>query len=84
MFAMNTERTITLLPLCTPIQCWEEKEHTLIQCQKMKVDCEIYKEKISALQTQVAELQKERDQVTTDLTSKKKILFNVRGNDLPD
>ncbi|XP_066472306.1 caspase recruitment domain-containing protein 14 [Tiliqua scincoides] len=43
-------------------QCWEEKEHTLIQCQKMKVDCEIYKEKISALQTQVAELQKERDQ----------------------
>lgn len=43
-------------------QCVEEKEHTLLQCQKMKVDCEIYKEKISALQTQLAELQKERDQ----------------------
>ncbi|CAM5102237.1 unnamed protein product [Natator depressus] len=41
---------------------WEEKEHTLIECHKMKVDCEIYKEKISALQMQVAELQKERDQ----------------------
>uniref|UniRef100_A0A452HDB6 CARD domain-containing protein n=1 Tax=Gopherus agassizii TaxID=38772 RepID=A0A452HDB6_9SAUR len=41
---------------------WEEKEHTLIECHKMKVDCEIYKEKISALQGQVAELQKERDQ----------------------
>uniref|UniRef100_A0A8C3FUM9 Caspase recruitment domain family member 14 n=1 Tax=Chrysemys picta bellii TaxID=8478 RepID=A0A8C3FUM9_CHRPI len=43
-------------------QYWEEKEHTLIECHKMKVDCEIYKEKISALQGQVAELQKERDQ----------------------
>ncbi|XP_062979265.1 caspase recruitment domain-containing protein 14 isoform X3 [Elgaria multicarinata webbii] len=43
-------------------QCWEEKEHTLIECQKMKVDCEIYKEKISALQAQVADLQRERDQ----------------------
>uniref|UniRef100_UPI00109F4FE3 caspase recruitment domain-containing protein 14-like n=1 Tax=Podarcis muralis TaxID=64176 RepID=UPI00109F4FE3 len=43
-------------------QCWEEKEHTLIQCQRMKVDCEIYKDKISALQAQVADLQKERDQ----------------------
>lgn len=29
----------------------------------MRVDCEIYKEKISAFQAQVAELQKERDQV---------------------
>ncbi|XP_050777019.1 caspase recruitment domain-containing protein 14 isoform X5 [Gopherus flavomarginatus] len=43
-------------------QYWEEKEHTLMECHKMKVDCEIYKEKISALQGQVAELQKERDQ----------------------
>ncbi|XP_067403318.1 caspase recruitment domain-containing protein 14-like isoform X2 [Emydura macquarii macquarii] len=43
-------------------QYWEEKEHTLIECHKMKVDCEIYKEKISAFQVQVAELQKERDQ----------------------
>uniref|UniRef100_A0A803TFD4 Caspase recruitment domain family member 14 n=1 Tax=Anolis carolinensis TaxID=28377 RepID=A0A803TFD4_ANOCA len=43
-------------------KCWEEKEHTLIECQRMKVDCEIYKEKISALQAQVADLQKERDQ----------------------
>ncbi|XP_039356780.1 caspase recruitment domain-containing protein 14 isoform X5 [Mauremys reevesii] len=43
-------------------QYWEEKEHTLIECHKMKVECEIYKEKISALQGQVAELQKERDQ----------------------
>ncbi|XP_026523051.1 caspase recruitment domain-containing protein 14 isoform X1 [Notechis scutatus] len=43
-------------------QCWEEKENTLIECQKMKVDCEIYKEQISALQAQIADLQKERDQ----------------------
>ncbi|XP_044272856.1 caspase recruitment domain-containing protein 14 [Varanus komodoensis] len=43
-------------------QCWEEKEHTLIECRKMKMDCEIYKEKISALQAQIADLQKERDQ----------------------
>ncbi|KAM6468549.1 caspase recruitment domain-containing protein 14 isoform 2-T2 [Liasis olivaceus] len=43
-------------------QCWEEKENTLIECQKMKVDCEIYKEKISALQAQIDDLQKERDQ----------------------
>uniref|UniRef100_A0A7M4FJB2 Caspase recruitment domain family member 14 n=1 Tax=Crocodylus porosus TaxID=8502 RepID=A0A7M4FJB2_CROPO len=43
-------------------QYWEEKEHTLFECQKMRVDCEIYKEKISAFQAQVAELQKERDQ----------------------
>lgn len=71
-----------MLPLCIPIQCVEEKEHTLLQCQKMKVDCEIYKEKISALQTQLAELQKERDQVTRDLTSKTKILFNSRGEQI--
>ncbi|KAH0629373.1 hypothetical protein JD844_011407 [Phrynosoma platyrhinos] len=43
-------------------KCWEEKEHTLMACQRMKVDCEIYKEKINALQAQVADLQKERDQ----------------------
>ncbi|XP_075760231.1 caspase recruitment domain-containing protein 14 isoform X2 [Pelodiscus sinensis] len=43
-------------------QCWEEREHTLIACHRMKVDCEIYKEKIGAFQEQVAELQKERDQ----------------------
>ncbi|XP_039201826.1 caspase recruitment domain-containing protein 14 isoform X3 [Crotalus tigris] len=45
-------------------QCWEEKENTLIECQKMKVDCEIYKEQISTLQAQIADLQKERDQVS--------------------
>lgn len=44
-------------------QFWEEKEQTLLQFQKTKVDCEIYKEKVTALQSQVAELQKERDQV---------------------
>ncbi|KAB0366947.1 hypothetical protein FD755_020271 [Muntiacus reevesi] len=43
-------------------QYWEEKEQTLLQFQKTKVDCEIYKEKMTALQSQVAELQKERDQ----------------------
>ncbi|KFV85280.1 Caspase recruitment domain-containing protein 14, partial [Struthio camelus australis] len=43
-------------------QCREEKEHMLIECQKVKVDCEIYKEKICSFQAQVAELQKERDQ----------------------
>ncbi|XP_053515991.1 caspase recruitment domain-containing protein 14 [Artibeus jamaicensis] len=43
-------------------QYWEEKEQTLLQFQKTKVDCEIYKEKMAALQSQLAELQKERDQ----------------------
>ncbi|KAM5216848.1 caspase recruitment domain-containing protein 14 isoform 3-T7 [Hipposideros larvatus] len=43
-------------------QYWEEKEQTLLQFQKTKVDCEIYKEKMNALQSQVVELQKERDQ----------------------
>ncbi|KAG8507494.1 Caspase recruitment domain-containing protein 14 [Galemys pyrenaicus] len=43
-------------------QYWEEKEQTLLQFQKAKVDCEIYKEKMSTLQSQVAELQRERDQ----------------------
>ncbi|KAI5277302.1 Caspase Recruitment Domain-Containing Protein 14 [Manis pentadactyla] len=43
-------------------QYWEEKEHTLLQFQKTKVDCEIYKEKMGTLQSQVVELQKERDQ----------------------
>nr|XP_056717772.1 caspase recruitment domain-containing protein 14 [Euleptes europaea] len=43
-------------------QCWEERQHTLIECQRMKVDCEIYKEKISALQAQVDDLRRERDQ----------------------
>ncbi|XP_054449055.1 caspase recruitment domain-containing protein 14 [Pteronotus mesoamericanus] len=43
-------------------QYWEEKEETLLQFQKSKVDCEIYREKTAALQSQVAELQKERDQ----------------------
>ena len=45
------------------VQYWEEKEQTLLQFQKTKVDCEIYKEKMNALQSQVVELQKERDQV---------------------
>lgn len=45
------------------VQYWEEKEQTLLQFQKTKVDCEIYREKMNALQSQVAELRKERDQV---------------------
>ncbi|XP_006886392.1 PREDICTED: caspase recruitment domain-containing protein 14 [Elephantulus edwardii] len=43
-------------------QYWEEKEKTLLQFQKTKVDCEMYKEKMSALQSQVVELRSERDQ----------------------
>uniref|UniRef100_A0A8D0H8Q8 Caspase recruitment domain family member 14 n=1 Tax=Sphenodon punctatus TaxID=8508 RepID=A0A8D0H8Q8_SPHPU len=43
-------------------QYWEEKEHTLMECQKVQMECELYKEKICAFQVQVAELQKERDQ----------------------
>ncbi|KAM4843418.1 caspase recruitment domain-containing protein 14 [Thomomys bottae] len=43
-------------------QYLEEKEQTLLQFQKTQVDCELYREKMSALQSQVAELQKERDQ----------------------
>ncbi|XP_038597974.1 LOW QUALITY PROTEIN: caspase recruitment domain-containing protein 14 [Tachyglossus aculeatus] len=43
-------------------QYWEEKEKTLLEFRKTKVDCEIYKEKMNALQSQVMELQKERDQ----------------------
>ncbi|XP_074116449.1 caspase recruitment domain-containing protein 14 [Sminthopsis crassicaudata] len=43
-------------------QYLEEKEQTLFQFQKIKVDFEIYKEKMNALQSQVVELQKERDQ----------------------
>ncbi|KAM8999000.1 caspase recruitment domain-containing protein 14 isoform 2-T2 [Sarcophilus harrisii] len=43
-------------------QYMEEKEQTLFQFQKIKVDFEIYKEKMNALQSQVVELQKERDQ----------------------
>lgn len=49
--------------LFSSVQYWEEKEQTLLQFQKTKVDCEIYKEKMNALQSQVVELQKERDQV---------------------
>lgn len=51
------------LCLSPSVQYWEEKEHTLLQFQKTKVDCEIYKEKMGTLQSQVVELQKERDQV---------------------
>ncbi|XP_068932197.1 caspase recruitment domain-containing protein 14 isoform X2 [Petaurus breviceps papuanus] len=43
-------------------QYLEEKEKTLFQLQKIKVDFELYKEKMNALQSQVVELQKERDQ----------------------
>uniref|UniRef100_F7G3D4 Caspase recruitment domain family member 14 n=1 Tax=Monodelphis domestica TaxID=13616 RepID=F7G3D4_MONDO len=43
-------------------QYLEEKEKTFFQFQKIKVDFEIYKEKTNALQCQVVELQKERDQ----------------------
>ncbi|XP_023443691.2 caspase recruitment domain-containing protein 14 isoform X2 [Dasypus novemcinctus] len=43
-------------------QYWKEKEETLLQFQKTRLDCEIYKEKMNTLQSQVAQLQKERDQ----------------------
>ncbi|XP_049624636.1 caspase recruitment domain-containing protein 14 [Suncus etruscus] len=43
-------------------QCWEEKEQALLQFRKVQVDCEIYRGQASALQGQVAELRKERDQ----------------------
>ncbi|XP_055448029.1 caspase recruitment domain-containing protein 14 isoform X2 [Psammomys obesus] len=43
-------------------QYWEEKEQTLLQFRKTQVDCELYREKMTTLQGQVAELQKERDQ----------------------
>lgn len=46
-------------------QYWEEKEQTLLQFRKTQVDCELYKEKMTMLQGQVAELQKERDQAYT-------------------
>ncbi|XP_035314456.1 caspase recruitment domain-containing protein 14 isoform X1 [Cricetulus griseus] len=46
-------------------QYWEEKEQTLLQFRKTQVDCELYREKITTLQGQVAELQKERDQAYT-------------------
>ncbi|XP_078510191.1 caspase recruitment domain-containing protein 14 [Lissotriton helveticus] len=40
----------------------EEKEALRIENQKKEVDCNLFKEKITALQIQVDELQKERDQ----------------------
>ncbi|KAF3817177.1 hypothetical protein GH733_011577 [Mirounga leonina] len=43
-------------------QYWEEKEQTLLQFQRTKVDCDLYKEKVNALQSQLLQLQKERDQ----------------------
>lgn len=46
-----------------PSSTGKRRKQTLLQFQKTKVDCEIYKEKMNALQSQVAELQKERDQV---------------------
>ncbi|KAL1779553.1 caspase recruitment domain-containing protein 14 isoform X1 [Sigmodon hispidus] len=46
-------------------QYWEEKEQTLLQFRKTQVDCELYREKMTMLQGQVAELQKERDQAYT-------------------
>lgn len=46
-----------------PSQYWEEKEQTLLQFQRTKVDCDIYKDKVDALQSQLHQLQKERDQV---------------------
>lgn len=59
-----TVRAADLHGLFVPsVQYWEEKEQTLFQFQKTKVDCEIYKEKMNALQSQVVELQKERDKV---------------------
>ena len=50
--------------ICPHVQYWEEKEQTLLQFQKTQVDCELYREKMTTLQDQVAELQKERDQVS--------------------
>lgn len=49
--------------LFVPGQFWEEKEQTLLQFQRTKVDCDIYKERVTALQSQLLQLQKERDQV---------------------
>ncbi|XP_036050533.1 caspase recruitment domain-containing protein 14 [Onychomys torridus] len=46
-------------------QYWEEREQTLLQFRKTQVDCELYREKMTTLQGQVAELQKERDQAYT-------------------
>ncbi|KAM8784463.1 LOW QUALITY PROTEIN: caspase recruitment domain-containing protein 14 [Rhynchonycteris naso] len=40
----------------------EEKEQTLLQFHKTKVDCEIYRESVTALQSQVVKLQKEQNQ----------------------
>ncbi|XP_072339592.1 caspase recruitment domain-containing protein 14 isoform X2 [Scyliorhinus torazame] len=39
----------------------DEKENMLVECATLKIDCDMYKDKITSLQTQVLELQKERD-----------------------
>lgn len=46
--------------LSVPRQFWEEKEQTLLQFQKTKADCAIYREKVTSLQGQLLELQKAR------------------------
>ncbi|XP_073901044.1 caspase recruitment domain-containing protein 14 isoform X2 [Castor canadensis] len=43
-------------------QYLKEKEQTLLQFWKTQMDCELYREKMTMLQGQVTELQKERDQ----------------------
>ncbi|XP_078081719.1 caspase recruitment domain-containing protein 14 [Mustelus asterias] len=40
----------------------DEKENMLMECATLKIDCDMYKDKITSLQTQVLELQKERDE----------------------
>ncbi|XP_038633657.1 caspase recruitment domain-containing protein 14 isoform X2 [Scyliorhinus canicula] len=39
----------------------DEKENMLVECATLKIDCDMYKDKITSLQAQVLELQKERD-----------------------
>ncbi|XP_055509919.1 caspase recruitment domain-containing protein 14 isoform X1 [Leucoraja erinacea] len=40
----------------------DEKENMFMECATLKIDCDMYKDKISSLQSQVLELQKERDE----------------------
>ncbi|KAL0595546.1 Caspase recruitment domain-containing protein 14 [Plecturocebus cupreus] len=56
-------------------QYWEEKEQTLLQFQKSKMTCQLYKEKVNALQTQVCGLQKERDQAYSARDSAQREIF---------
>ncbi|XP_039595924.1 caspase recruitment domain-containing protein 14 isoform X2 [Polypterus senegalus] len=40
----------------------EEKEAVILECQKLRLDCEMYQEKLASFQMQLLDLQKERDQ----------------------